>query len=272
MTGFGFTPDRRDLRDVSSLEPRSGSLHRAARYSSWDGTQSLPDLDADEILDALADDMMAEGDIDAALRRLMERGWQSNDPTRPDMAGLRDLLDRLARRREELLDRYKLGDVLSDVRRELDEIVAQERAGVERRLDTAAEGPEPQTDATEASSDPGVPSTETPEGTAARPEASAEASPDGSRELRRMLRDIAARRLDQLEALPPDVGGRIRGLETYDFMEPAARERFDALVEKLRRQVLDQYIGGLSLARGRPTIPGSRSFPRCRAELPTSCV
>ncbi len=57
---------------------------------------------------------------------------------------------------------------------------------------------------------------------------------------------MAAKRLDQLDALPPDVGGRIRGLEEYDFMEPGARERFDALVERLRKQVLDQYVGGLS--------------------------
>ena len=29
-------------------------------------------------------------------------------------------------------------------------------------------------------------------------------------------------------------------------MEPDARERFDALVERLRKQVLDQYMAGLS--------------------------
>src|SRR5207244_3611441 len=64
--------------------------------------------------------------------------------------------------------------------------------------------------------------------------------------LRLMLREMAAKRLDQLDALPPDVGGRIRGLEAYDFMEPAARDRFNALVERLRKQVLDQFVGGLS--------------------------
>ena len=142
MTGLGYTPDRRDLRDAGSgIEPSERALVRAARYSQWDGSQAVPDLAADEILDALADDMMAEGDLEAALRRLMERGWRSTDPTRGDMAGLRDLLDRLARRREELLDRYKLGDVLADVRRELDEIVGEERAGVESRLDRAAGKP-----------------------------------------------------------------------------------------------------------------------------------
>ena len=223
MSAFGYTPDREDLRDAASgLGSKDGALHRSARYSTWDGTQALPELDADEILDALADDMMSEGDIESALRRLRERGWRSTDPSRSDMAGLRDLMDRLNRRREELLEKYKLGDVLSDVRRELEEIVAEERAGVERRLEEAAG-----------------------KGTAAGDGATEDAGAD-DRALRRMLRDMSAKRLDQLDALPPDVGGRIRGLEEYDFLEPNARERFDALVEKLRKQVLDQYVGGLS--------------------------
>jgi hypothetical protein len=200
MTGLGFTPDRRDLRDSGTgIEPRDQVRARAARYSQWDGSQAVPDLAADEILDALADDMMAEGDIESALRRLMERGWRSPDSTRGDMAGLRDLMDRLARRREELLDRYKLGDVLADVRRELDEIVADERAGVEQRLDRAAGKQAP-------------PPAEAPDG--APPSGEEPVDPA----LRAMLRDAAAKRLDQLDELPPDVGGRIRSLEEYDFM------------------------------------------------------
>jgi uncharacterized protein with von Willebrand factor type A (vWA) domain len=245
MIGHGFTPDRRDVRDVgSAMSSRDEVLARAARYSHWDGSQSLPDLDADEILDALADDVMAEGDLASALRRLMERGWRSTDPSRPDMAGLRDLLDRLARRREEVLDHYKLGDVLADVRAELDGIVEEERAGVERRLDQASRpaahdeaGP---ADPAAVQGDADVSDRTGPRGAD---------TPDGAgddRALRRMLRDVAARRLDQLDELPPDVGGRIRGLEEYDFMEPAARERFDALLERLRRQVLDQFFSGLS--------------------------
>ena len=85
MTGFGygFTPDRRDAKDG----PQSGAgkddlLARAALYSHWDGSQAVPNLDADEILEALADDVMAEGDVASALRRLMDRGWRSTDPTR----------------------------------------------------------------------------------------------------------------------------------------------------------------------------------------------
>jgi uncharacterized protein with von Willebrand factor type A (vWA) domain len=211
-----FSPDPRDLGAAAGRAPvRDAILARAARYARWDGTQSIPALDADEILDALADDVMAEGDLSEALRRLMERGWRAGDPTRPDLAGLNDLRERLRRQRDELQERYQLRDVLADVRQELEEIVAEERAGIERRLDTAATPPD---------------------GTAVDPS------------LRAMLRDAAARRLDELEALPSDVGERIRGLEEYDFMEPTARERFEALTERLRGQTLDRFVKGLSEA------------------------
>ena len=82
---------------------------------------------------------MAEGDLGEALRRLMERGWRGRDPTRPDLAGLADLRERLRRRRDALQERYNVADVLADVRAELEEIVAEERAGIERRLDEAAD-------------------------------------------------------------------------------------------------------------------------------------
>jgi uncharacterized protein with von Willebrand factor type A (vWA) domain len=212
----GYTPDPADLDAASAIAAaRDPLLARAARYARWDGTQTIPALDADEILDAMADDVMAEGDLSEALRRLMERGWRTSDPSRPDLAGLNDLRERLRRRRDELQERYQLRDVLADVRQELDDIVAQERAGIERRLDEAATPPDP------SASD---------------------------QALRAMLRDAAARRIDQLDALPRDVGGRIRRLEEYDFMEPAARDRFNELTERLRKQTLDRFVDGLSEA------------------------
>src|SRR3954452_488799 len=214
----GYTPDPRDLGPIAppgrpaTAAEAADALARAARYSAWDGSQQVADLDADDIIDALADDVMAEGDLAEALRRLMARGWRTGDPTRGDMPGLRDLMERLERRREEMLERYGLDDVLGDIRRQLDEIVADERTGVERRLDQASD----------TSGDP---------------------VPD---DLRKMLRDAAARRLHLLHALPPDLGDKTRGLQDYDFMEPGARERFDELVTKLQGQVLDQFVSGMS--------------------------
>jgi uncharacterized protein with von Willebrand factor type A (vWA) domain len=215
-------------------------LARRARYSRWDGTQQVPDLDADEILAELSNDVMAEGDLAEALRRLMERGWRSGDPTRPDQPRLQDLMDRLARRREELRERFDLGDVLGDIRRELEEIVAQERAGVERRLERSSAAPADRPDA--APTDPAAVA-DLP-ATAADPTTPAAEPPDPA--LQKMLRDVAAKRLDQLDALPRDVGERIRDLREYDFLEPDARERFNDLVERLGKQVLDQFVGGMS--------------------------
>jgi uncharacterized protein with von Willebrand factor type A (vWA) domain len=218
-----FTPDPRDLdAGAAGAAGRDALLARAARYARWDGTQSIPALDADEIMDALADDVMAEGNLGEALRRLMERGWRAGDPTRQDLAGLDDLRQRLRRQREELQERFQLRDVLADVRQELEEIVANERAGIERRLDEAAAPRAGDTSAGQTAAD--------------------------DPKLRAMLRDAAARRLDQLDSLPRDVGGRIRRLEEYDFMEPETRERFQALTDRLRRQTLDRFVDGLSEA------------------------
>ena len=64
--------------------------------------------------------------------------------------------------------------------------------------------------------------------------------------LQDLLRDVAAKRLDQLDALPADIGERIRALTDYDFLEPEARSRFDELVATLQRQVMDQFVGGMA--------------------------
>src|SRR3979411_851084 len=55
------------------------------RYSRWDGTQNLDLLDADDVLDALSDDLMSYGDLNAALQRLYR--WGAGD-----MPGLEQLL------------------------------------------------------------------------------------------------------------------------------------------------------------------------------------
>jgi uncharacterized protein with von Willebrand factor type A (vWA) domain len=208
-----LTPDPRHLGRGEAVAPgRDRTLPPAAKYRRWDGSQDLPDLTADEVIDALADDVLEHGDLAEALRRLMERGLRSDDPARGDLRGLRDLLDRLRDRRQDLLRQGDLTDPLGDVRRELDEIVEAERAGVQRRLDAEAESG------------------------AGRDEP----------ELDRMLREIAARKLDTLDALPPDVGARIRTLQEYDFLDQDARERFEALVDRLRGTVLDRLSEGLA--------------------------
>ena len=105
------------------------------RYSRWDGTQRI-DLDPDELLSAMADDLLYDGDPWRALRRLMQQGARMPEGQR--MPGLKDLLDRLKRQRQQRLDRYDLGSSLEDIKKKLDDIVATEREGIAERT---PEGP-----------------------------------------------------------------------------------------------------------------------------------
>src|SRR6266545_3126970 len=102
------------------------------RYSRWDGTQQLADLDADDLLAAMSDDLMSDGDLWNALRRMFQRGVQN--PQGSPVPGIQDMLDRLRKRRQQQLDRYDLGSALEDIKKKLDEVIRTERAGVDREV------------------------------------------------------------------------------------------------------------------------------------------
>lgn len=200
------------LPDPRDRDPDPWATYRGdeVRYARWDGSQRLPDLTADEVLGALADDLMEDGDVSEALMRLLRRGLpRRSDGMGDPIGGLDALRRRLAQARRESLQRYNLDDVLGDVQAELDGIVAVERRGIERRL---------------------------------------AGSPGDTPELGRLAADLAARRQERLDALPADIGDRIRELSDYDFLEPEARERFDRLLQQLRGQVLDAAFQGMSQA------------------------
>src|SRR5881296_3231002 len=102
------------------------------RYSRWDGSQAVPDLDADDLLSAMADDLMLDGDPWRALRRLFQQGLQHPEGQRTP--GLQDLLKQLRQRRQQQLDRYDLGSALEDIKKKLADIIQKEREGVKDRL------------------------------------------------------------------------------------------------------------------------------------------
>jgi uncharacterized protein with von Willebrand factor type A (vWA) domain len=110
------------------------------RYTEWDGTQEIPRLDADEVLEALSDDLMNFGDLQHALRNLMQRGMRM--PQGGRMEGLRDLLQQLRQQRRQRLDQFDLGGIMEDLRRQLDEILQMERDTLQERLGDAGRQPE----------------------------------------------------------------------------------------------------------------------------------
>ena len=94
-------------------------------YSRWDGTQRGFEIDADSLLDELADDLTYHGDINTAMRKMMQNGMRDLDGNQ--MPGLRELMKRLREQREKIQERGDLGGVYSEIADELNDIVDEER-------------------------------------------------------------------------------------------------------------------------------------------------
>src|SRR5947207_5763161 len=166
------------------------------RYSRWDGTQNLDLLDADDVLDALSDDLMSYGDLNAALQRLYR--WGAGD-----MPGLEQLLRQLRERRERELSQYDLDSTVESIREQLQDVIDTERTGIDRKVDQAPQ------------------------------------------ERRKLMEKLAKQRRNQLDRMPDDLGGRMKALRQYEFMDEEAREKFDNLLQQLQKQVMDQMFQGL---------------------------
>ena len=250
------------------------------RYSQWDGTQDVPELDPDEVLAGITDDLMNFGDLQHALRNLMQRGMRSPDGARTQ--GLRDLLQRLRQQRRQALDRFDLSSVFDDIQRQIDEIVDLERDTLDDRLEEAgpppAPAPAPEGDAgasdagqdsaaqdgTEAGAQTGAEdgqapgarsgqsaSSQPPSGGSGsqpgQPGQAGQTPPDQSAadqprsEFGDMLRSIVERKQQFLDDLPDDAPGRMKGLQDYEFMNPEAAQKYQELMDSLRQQMLNTF-------------------------------
>src|SRR6478736_9871909 len=114
-------------------------------YSRWDGTQKGFDLDADALFDELTDDLLYHGDVNSALRRMMQEGLRDRNGER--LQGLREIMEKLRRERQERLDRSDLGGVYSEIAEALDDIIDEERHAIENAVrDAQASGDERRAD------------------------------------------------------------------------------------------------------------------------------
>jgi uncharacterized protein with von Willebrand factor type A (vWA) domain len=62
----------------------------------------------------------------------------------------------------------------------------------------------------------------------------------------RVLERVTAKKLEQLDQLPPDPGGAIRQLTDYEFMDPGAAEAFQKLLEELKQQMAQAYFKNMA--------------------------
>src|SRR5256884_7694749 len=137
--GDGGFADRRRRAGACDGDHKMGAVRfrrrqaQGFKYSRWDGTQTGFDLDADALLEEMSDHLLYHGDLNAALRRLMQQGFR--DRNDEELMGLRDMLERLRQRRREELERRDLGGVYDDIAEKLREVTEKERAGIDRRGD-----------------------------------------------------------------------------------------------------------------------------------------
>src|SRR5262249_19018991 len=111
------------------------------------------------------------------------------------------------RRRQELENR-DLGGVYDDIAQQLNEVVDMEREGIDRRVDDAARS--------------------------------------GDQRRQDIVEGAADEHRRRLEELPPDLAGRVQALQQYEFMDDAARQRFEELMNQLREQLMQSYFNQLS--------------------------
>ncbi len=175
-------------------------------YSRWDGSQRGFDVDADVLMEQITDEVIHHGDVEAALRRIMERGLQTPDGRQ--MPGLSELRDRIRDRREEIAESGELDGSLAEAARELADILDEERHAIENARDDALRsGDERRAENANAAAD--------------------------ERQMR-------------LDLLPDDLAGRMQSLQSYNFESAETSRRFDELSERLRSEMMQQVVDRVS--------------------------
>src|ERR1700686_1502307 len=230
-------------------------------YSRWDGTQRIEGLDADDILNALSDDYLEEGNLQQALKRLMQEGMRADDGRRT--MGLRELMERMRNMRNEQLSRYNMASgVMDDLREKLEEIKQLERDGIQQRLDGNQEQPSDGQSPSDGQQGSEQPSDGQQQGSQQSGQQSQQGQPGQSgqagegaesgggddltpEQKRKMLEMIAKRKQEYLDKLPEDIPGQIKGLSEYDFMDDEAREKFNELLASLQQQMMQQFFQGM---------------------------
>jgi len=177
-------------------------------YSRWDGTQRGFEVDADSLLDEMTDDLLYHGDVNSALRKMMQDGLRDANGER--IAGMRELMQKLREQRQEIQERGDLGGVYSEIADALNDIVDEERHAIENYTEQAANS--------------------------------------GDERRAETAKQSAMDRNFRLDMLPDDLAGKVSELQHYDFQSKDAQQRFEQLMEKLREQLMQQHLDQVSSA------------------------
>lgn len=164
------------------------------------------DLDADSVLQEINDDLLYHGDLNAALRRMLNTGFE--DRNGEHVQGMKELMERLREQRRERLENYDLGGVYDDIAEQLREVVDLERSALDELAQAARDS--------------------------------------GDQRRKEVTEEAVAENQMRLDLLPPDLAGMVKELGEYDFTSSEARERFEELTQQLREQLAQRWFNQMA--------------------------
>ena len=175
------------------------------RYSNWDGSQNAA-LNADDLLSALSEDLMEFGDLQQAMRYLMQRGMETSDGNY--IKGLRDLVHQLKAEKQQRLERFDINGVMEDIKRQLEEILGMERDTINEWANSKKD-PEDENQENFSNS---------------------------------VLGDIGEQNKEFIKNLPDDAAGKVKALQDYEFLNTDAQKQFLKLTEQLRKAMTQSFF------------------------------
>ena len=177
------------------------------RYSQWDGSQEPFEIHPDEVMDEISNDLFSDNSVMRALQKLMQRGMENRSGRRTE--GIKEMLERLKNRRNDYLQKYDLSSTMKDIKERLQDIVDTEREGIDKRMDEARR---------QAAADP------------------------SQQSLLDTMQSLANKRRESLDNLPESPAGQIKELGEYDFMDADARQKYEELMDEMKKQAMQQYF------------------------------
>src|SRR5215216_2793580 len=158
---------------------------------------------------------------------MLQSGFRDRDGNR--VQGMRELLERLRRKRREELERHDLGGVYDEVADALREVVETERQGLD--------------------------------------DLEAEARASGDQRRQEITEEVTQEKRLRLDLLPPDLAGQVRELSEYEFASSEARERFEELMDQLRQQLAQSYFNNMAGAMSNPDPAAMQRMKDMLSEL-----
>lgn len=199
------------------------------RYSHWDGSQKV-ETSADDILSALSEDLMEFGDLQQAMRYLMQRGMETDDGGY--IKGLRDLLKQLKDQKRERLQRFDLGGVMEDIKRQLEEILDMERSTINEWINKKEDPDGSNQFMNELMQDL--------EDSLQTDRPSQDDSTDNFSN--RLLGNIGEQNKEFIKNLPDDTAGKVKALQEYEFLNTDAQKKFLKLIDQLRKAMTQSFF------------------------------